>query len=318
MVLDVRRLRLLREVALRGTIAAAADALAFTPSAVSQQLTTLEREVGADLLERSGRSVRLTDAGRLLVEHAEVVLGDLERAEAALEASLVSVCGTVRMSAFASVTTAVIGPAIASLATSLPDLTVEVVEGDGETALRELQLGELDLVVAHEYSHASRPREAVLDRRELFREPLSVVVPPGRFPPGVPIALEALVDETWAMAPEASDCGAAVREACRTAGFEPQVRYAFAEFGVVLGLVAAGLAVSLLPDLAFASDPGPYDVHPVKGRSFERRIFVASRRGSRRRPALVAVIEALDAAAAVHRQGGRGGRSARSRRGADL
>src|ERR1700726_3706408 len=125
MVLDVRRLRLLREVALRGTIAAAAEALAFTPSAISQQLSTLEREVGAELLERTGRSVRLTDAGRLLVEHAGLVLDELERAEAALEASLMSLCGTVRVSAFPSVTTAVIGPAVAALAASHPDITVE-------------------------------------------------------------------------------------------------------------------------------------------------------------------------------------------------
>jgi DNA-binding transcriptional LysR family regulator len=302
MILDVRRLRVLREVALRGTLAAAAEALAFTPSAISQQLSTLEREVGAELLERTGRSVRLTDAGQLLVEHAALVLADLERAEAALEASLSAVSGTVRLSAFPSVTTAVIGPAVAALARTHPDVTVEVIEGDGDRALRSLGLGEIDLVVAHEYSHAVRPPDPSLDRRELFAEALSVVVPPGRLPAGVPVALESLAGETWAMAPEWSDCGAATREACRGAGFEPRVRYAFNEFGVVLGLVASGLAVSLLPDLAFASDPGPYDIHPVKGRSFERRVFVASRPGSRRRPVLMAVLDALDTAAEAHRR----------------
>src|ERR1700737_5098690 len=110
MVIDVRRLQVLRQVALRGTIAAAAEALSFTPSAVSQQLTALERETGAELLERSGRSVRLTDAGRVLVKHADAVLLELDKAESALQASLNDVAGTLCVGAFASVTGSGPGP----------------------------------------------------------------------------------------------------------------------------------------------------------------------------------------------------------------
>src|ERR1700724_919434 len=116
MSLDVRRLRLLREVSLRGTIAAAPDALSYTASAVSQQLSALEREAGVELLERNGRRVRLTEAGRVLVEHTESVLADLERAEVALEATRTTVAGTVRVAAFPSVSGAVLAPAFATLA----------------------------------------------------------------------------------------------------------------------------------------------------------------------------------------------------------
>src|SRR3984893_8597073 len=116
MTLDVRRMRLLREVALRGTIAATAEAMSYTASAVSQQLSALEKETGTELLERNGRRVRLTEAGRTLVAHTEAVLSELERAEAALEAVGTTVSGVVRVAAFPSVAAAVVAPALASLA----------------------------------------------------------------------------------------------------------------------------------------------------------------------------------------------------------
>src|ERR1700694_4194186 len=143
MALDVRRLRLLREVALRGTIAAAAEALSFTASAVSQQLTTLEREAGAELLERNGRGVRLTDAGSMLVSHAESILAELERAESDLEELRTTVAGRIRVAAFPSVTAAVLAPAFAALAERHPGLTVTHSEFEPEHALREVKLGEL-------------------------------------------------------------------------------------------------------------------------------------------------------------------------------
>src|ERR1700738_1600487 len=142
---DVRRMRLLREVALRGTIAATAEAMSYTPSAVSQQLSALEKEAGTELLERNGRRVRLTEAGRTLVAHTESVLTELERAEAALEAVGTTIAGTVRVAGFASVTEAVLAPAFATLASLYPALTVTLCELDPSDALCELRLGELDL-----------------------------------------------------------------------------------------------------------------------------------------------------------------------------
>jgi molybdate transport repressor ModE-like protein len=297
MAIDVRRLRLLREVAHRGTIAAAADALAFTPSAVSQQLSTLEREVGAALLERTGRGVRLTDDGWTLVRHGDAVFAELERAEAALEASRRSVSGRLRVAAFSSVTSAFLTPTVAVLAARHPELEVSIVESDPGMAIRDLRLGEFDFVVAHEYDHLLVAPDPEIDRRELFDEDMLIAAPCGRFGPGRPVALADLAGETWAAASVRTDCGRAVREACRASGFEPDIRYEFTEFLVVLRLVAAGLAVALLPELAFCELEHGYDVHPLSTGGFRRHIFTATRLGNRDRPAVVAFRGALEAAA---------------------
>ena len=296
MVLDVRRLRVLREVALRGTIAAAADALGYTPSAVSQQLSALEREAGVAVLERTGRGVRLTGEGETLVRHTDLIIAELERAEVALELGRSSVSGRVRVAAFSSVTSAILAPAVASLADDYPDLDVTIVESDPTEALRDLRLGELDLVVAHEYDHLLVPPDPEICRRELFAEDMLIAAPVGRFIAGTPLVLPALADEVWAAAPARSDCGTAVREACRAGGFEPNVRYEFTEFAVILHLVAAGLAIAMLPQLAFTEPITGYTVHPVEVGGFRRRIFTAARTGSKDRPAVVAVLAALERA----------------------
>ncbi len=298
MSIDVRRLQVLRQVALRGTIAAAAEALAFTPSAVSQQLAALERETGAELLERSGRSVRLTDAGRVLVEHAEAIGRELDHAESALQATLHQVVGTLCVGAFASVTTAVLGPAVANLSRQHPDLSVTIHDVDPGASLRDLRLGELDFVVSHEYDHMFRPAEPGLDRRLLFEEPMFAVTPPHRFPGAAPVDLADLAAEHFAAAPIASDCGKAVREACRAVGFEADVRYNFAEFPVQLQLVRAGLAIAILPALALASDTGGCAIHPLAAGGFSRRIFTACRQGSSTRPSIVALRSSVSAQAA--------------------
>ena len=296
MPIDVRRLRLLREVAHRGTIAAAADALAYTPSAVSQQLSTLEREVGSALLERTGRGVRLTEEGWMLVRHGDNVFAELERAEAALELSRKAVGGRLRVAAFSSVTTAVLAPTVARLALRHPELQVIIAESDLPDALRDLRLGELDVVVGHEYDHLRAAPEPELHRRELFAEEMFVAAPVGRLAPGRPVALRELAGEPWAMSGLRTDCGRAVLEACRAAGFEPNVRFEFTEFGVTLRLVAAGLAVALLPELAFSELEDGYEIHAVVDGGFRRRIFTATRIGNRDRPAVVAFLDALDEA----------------------
>jgi DNA-binding transcriptional LysR family regulator len=298
MVFDVRRLRLLREVALRGTIAAAADALSFTPSAVSQQLSTLEREVGVALLERTGRGVRLTDEGWVLAGHAEAVFAELEKAEAALEATRTSVAGRLRVAAFASVASAVLAPTVARLAVLHPGLDVAITESDPGVGLRDLRLAEIDVVVAHEYDHLLVAPDPELDRRELFTEDMFVAAPVGRFPPGRPVAIAELRDEVWAAAGVRTDCGMAFLEACRGSGFEPDIRYQFTEFAVVLHLVAAGLAVALLPQLAFTEYNHGYAVHPVSAGGFKRRVFTATRVGNRDRPAVVAFLDVLAEATA--------------------
>src|SRR5215471_7263772 len=157
MELDVRRLRVLREVALRGTVTAAAESLGFTPSAVSQQLSALERESGVTLLERAGRRVRLTDAGRVLVRRTEPVLAALEEAQAALEESRDAIAGELRIAASGSIARALVIPVAARAAASRPSLRITVIESETGDAMRELLLGHLDLVIAHEYATGRRP-----------------------------------------------------------------------------------------------------------------------------------------------------------------
>jgi DNA-binding transcriptional LysR family regulator len=303
MTLDVRRMRLLREVALRGTIAATAEALSYTASAVSQQLSALEKEAGTELLERNGRRVRLTEAGRTLVAHTESVLTELERAEAALEAVGTTIAGYVRVAAFPSVTGAVLAPALARLAKQYPALTVTLSDLEPSASLRELKLGELDLAVAHEYDHLLEPADPTLERTELFVEDMFMAVPAGLMPAGRPLRLADLRDQPWIIAPETTACGLAAREACRASGFEPDVRYSSDEFGVVLSLVAAGLGVSFLPALAFpANPPEPcgWQMHRMAGTVVHRKAFAAHRAGTRLRPALIAVLAAMKEAANNH------------------
>jgi DNA-binding transcriptional LysR family regulator len=155
-MLDLRRLRLLRELKERGTIAAVADALQFTPSAVSQQLAMLEREAGVALLERAGRGVRLTDAALVLVDHAEALLERAAVAEADLAAAAGTVTGRARIAGFQTVMLRLAMPAMEALARDAPRLRCELVEAEPEDALPALELGDLDLVLGDEWEHQPR------------------------------------------------------------------------------------------------------------------------------------------------------------------
>jgi DNA-binding transcriptional LysR family regulator len=294
MDLDVRRLRLLREVALRGTIAAAAASLGYTPSAVSQQLSALERESGSVLLERHGRRVRLTDAGRLLVERTGAVLVALEEAGNALEASRRSVGGDLRLAASGSLARALVVPVMAEVARDWPELRVTLLEYEPGDTLQELRLGEIDLVVAHEYDHAPLRPQPDLVRVELFAEDMLVAAPRGRFVG--PVALADLRHEIWAADPSGNSCGRAMRAACRTVGFEPEVRYNSSEFAVLLSAVAHAGAVALLPELAFTQAPPEIDVLDVIDVPTRRLVFGARRRGNPARPSVGLLLDRLTAA----------------------
>src|SRR5918997_663319 len=170
-MLDVRRLRLLRELHARGTIAAVADALQYTPSAVSQQLAVLEREAGVELLEPAGRSVRLTDAALVLVEHAGVLL---ERAELAAAGT---VAGRARIASFQSTALKLAVPAMQTLGREAPALRCELVESEPEESLPALALGDVDLVLADEWQHQPLARLVGVTREDLHRDPVRLVLP---------------------------------------------------------------------------------------------------------------------------------------------
>jgi DNA-binding transcriptional LysR family regulator len=287
-MLDLRRLRLLRELNERGTIAAVADALQFTPSAVSQQLAMLERETGVRLLERAGRGVRLTDAALVLVEHAEALIERSALAEADLAAAAGTVMGRGRIAGFQSVLVQIALPAIAALARDAPRLRCEVVEAEPEQALPALALGDLDLVLGDEWPHQPWRLPPGLERHELLRDPVRVVLPAGH--PAT--ALADLAGEPWVTALPGLAWEEMTRRTCRElGGFEPDIRHRANDATIALALVAAGQAVTLLPELPLAGHEHAVDVLPLAGVS--RAIFAVTRAADAARPSTQALLAAV-------------------------
>jgi DNA-binding transcriptional LysR family regulator len=292
-MLDVRRLRVLRELAARGTIAATAEALGYTAPAVSQQLAALEREAGVALLERNGRTRRLTPAGEELVQRTEGILRELEAAEAALEATTTQVAGVLRCAAFASAHRVLLPRAIATLAQRHPDLRVTTRDMEPEDSLPALKLGELDLAIAQEYAFSPNPADPALERTDLLDDPLSVALPEDH-----PLATQESVDmrdledEPWIAGRDGSFCHLVVIHATRAAGYEPRLAHITNDFDVSYALVKAGAGVGLVPELAGPPPPGVV-VRPVHGAPPSRRIYAAVRAGSSARPAVAAMLAAL-------------------------
>src|SRR5215218_6811752 len=215
-MLDLRRLRLLRELHERGTVAAVADALQFTPSAVSQQLAVLEREAGVSLLEKAGRGVRLTDAALVLVGHAEALLERAARAEADLAAASGTVAGRARIAGFESVLLRIALPALDALAERAPRLRCELVEAEPEHALAA---GDLDLVIGDEWQHQPWRLPAGVERTDLLADPVRVVLPAGH--PGAAadaVPLGDLARAPWATGHPAMGWEEMTQRTCRALG----------------------------------------------------------------------------------------------------
>src|SRR4051794_706418 len=253
-MLELRRVRLLRELAARGTIAAVADALQFTPSAVSQQLAILEREAGLRLLERVGRGVRLTDAALVLVEHADALLERAALAEADLAAASGTVAGRGRMAGFQSVLLKLILPAMEALERDAPRLRCELIEAEPEDALPMLALGDMDLVLCDEWQHQPRRLPEGVERHDLLDDRVNIVLP-ARHPAArrhkhaVPIA--ELAGESWTSGHLEMGWEEMTYRTCRElGGFDPDTRHRANDATISTALVARGLAVALLPDLA--------------------------------------------------------------------
>lgn len=291
-MLDVRRLRLLREVAARRTIAAAAAALQFTPSAVSQQLSALEREAGVALLERDGRGLRLTDAARRLVAHTEVILADLERAEADLAGAGGEVRGLLRVAAFPTAARAILPTALAQLSAEHPGLRVTLREAEPHESLPQLRLGELDLALVHTYDLLPRRRDEGLAEHELAVDEVLVALPPG-WPVDQAVRLSDLADQRWIGGGPGTSCHAIVLRACALAGYTPEIAYTSNDFQVVLALVEAGLGVALVPRLALHGARTSVVLRPVAEMPLARHILATVRAGSAGHPALAALLTAL-------------------------
>jgi DNA-binding transcriptional LysR family regulator len=298
-VLDVRRLRALRELADRGTIAAAADVLDLTPSAVSQQLAALEREVGRPLLEPAGRSVRLTPAARLLLEHADGLFAQLERLDAALAAQgSAGAAGEVRVAAFPTAIAGIVAPAVAPLARRAPRVRLAVREAEPPDALAGLARGDVDVVVAMEAPGAPQEGDPRMHRRDLAPDLLDAALPAGHPLSARPaLRLAELRHDPWVAPLEGWSCDAVVLAACAAAGFTPRIDHRTTDWVAVLALVGAGLGVGLVPRLAQAVPPRGVAVRPLAGPAPCRHLFAACRRGAEEAPAVAAVLDALVAAA---------------------
>lgn len=299
-MLDLRRLKLLRELDARGTVHGAARALDYTPSAISQQLAVLERETGTALLERVGRGVRLTDAGRVLVHHAGLLLDGVEAAEAEVAALAAGrPAGVVRVASFQSAFLRIVAPAIAALAATEPAVRVEATELEVEHAVPALRLQQLDAVVGDEYDGQPNPIHADLAREPLLHEQVRIVLPashPLARRRRVPFAR--LADAEWAATQPGTGHRDMLIRACRgRGGFEPDLRYASDDFLILLELVRRAGACALLPDLVLAHGAPDVAVRTPAEGAIAREVFLITRRA--RTPAVEAVAGALrDAAAA--------------------
>lgn len=290
-MLDVRRMRLLRELALRGTIAAVAEALSFTPSAVSQQLSALEREAGVPLLERTGRRVRLTPAGQNLVRHAEAVLERLEQAASELAQARHGPAGPLRIGAFPTAARALLPTALARLAERHPRLEPMVSEVDPAGAVHALRAGVFDVALIHDHDSVPPERTPGLSAEPLCDESMYLVAsdpaPAGQEGRAV---LAHWRDAPWIAAAPGTTSRSMLERACQAAGFVPKVRHQVDEFATVLAFVAAGRGVAILPHLEVADAPPNVRVTPLPVR---RRTKAAFRSGARSHPAVAALLAAL-------------------------
>jgi DNA-binding transcriptional LysR family regulator len=290
-MLEVKRLRLLSELARRGTIAEVARVVGYTPSAISQSLMQLEREVGVTLLERDGRRVRLTPAARGLVARADRVLAELDAAEAELAAEHQAVRGSVVIGTFPSAAVGLVIPAIVDLLERHRELSCTVREHEPEDGLPLLRSGELDLLVSESYDAVHPAPAGGLDSHLLLTEPLLLVLP-REDPAREPVLLETLSDASWVAGLAGTQFDAVLEEACRSAGFAPHIVHRADDAKLLQTLVASGLGVALLPELAYSASENVRfaEVIPSPPR---RHVSALVRRGSARRPALAAALNAL-------------------------
>jgi DNA-binding transcriptional LysR family regulator len=294
-MLDVRRLRTLREVALHGTIRAAAEALSFSPSAVSQQLSALERELGYELLERRGRSVHLTAAGRVLADRAEAILAGLADAEAEARAAAGEDGPGVRVASFASAAATIVAEAVRG-----NGLRAHIVELDPRLGLARLRAGEVDVAILWEYDYVPLRVSGPVELVPLLDDPIHLVLP--RSHPAAAastVELADLAEAPWINSTEASSCHPFLTRACLAAGFEPRVAAETNDHRTLHHWVASGVGLAVIPLLSQLDLPTSLTARPIRTSPPKRRIFAAYRSPSAGDPRVQAVVERLQAAAAT-------------------
>lgn len=295
-MLDLRRLRLLRDLARLGTIAAVAKAHTYSPSAVSQQLAVLQREAGVTLLDRDGRGVALTPAAQALVQHAETALAALEAAEATLAAARGGLSGTLHIGAYPSAVRPLLLPALVALSRDQPALDLTVTELDPVAAPAALLDRRLDVALVHDYDIVPSTPDPALEHTLLLEESVYLAVPATGTPPepGTDV-LESTHTADWIVGSPGTLCHSLALHACQLAGFRPKVRHHVDDFAAMLALVAAGHGVGLLPQLAIGQPTAGARLTPL---GIRRRTHITYRQGAAGHPAVAATVAALRVAAA--------------------
>jgi DNA-binding transcriptional LysR family regulator len=296
-MLNVARLKVLKEVAYRGSLSSAAEALSYTQSAISQQIAALEAETGMALLERHPRGVSLTAAGQTLVGHAEGILARLDTAEAALSAIAGLRGGRLRMASFPTAGSTLMPVAIAKFREAYPDVELTLAEGEPEEIVPRLRAGELDLALLFEFA-GEEPLGEDLARSPLLQDPMYLALPrEHRLAQKAKLRLPELQGEAWVQTSSSSPCARHVVRCCHAAGFEPAVSFESDDYQTVQGLVAAGVGVALIPELALSVVREDIVIRALSPAPPVRQVIAATPEGARLVPAAPAMLGVLGQAA---------------------
>ncbi|MDA8372107.1 MAG: LysR family transcriptional regulator [Nocardiopsaceae bacterium] len=298
-MLDLRRLQILREFAEQGSIAATASVLGYTPSAVSQQLSALERETGTPLLDRTARSAELTDTGRVLAEYAEQILAMVEAAESALAAQTDLAIGRVTVTAFPTAAVA-FAPLLAQSLRRHEGMQLVLRQTMEGTGTRQVSAAEVDIALVDDWS-GRRPDDTAgkLRHIRLMRDPMVLAVPADHplACPDRPVELHRLLDAAWIMAPHGEPSRAATDRLLADVGGAPAAAWEFEGLGTILSLVARGIGIAAVPALALTAGTPGLTFRRLPGSVPVREVYAVVRASSIRRPAIDATLQALQAAA---------------------
>lgn len=295
-MLDVKRLRVLCEVAHHGSFSAAAEALSYTQSAISQQIATLEREAGTKLVERNARGVRLTDAGGALVAHTEVILARLNAAERELEAIAGLRGGTLRLVGFPSAAASVLPVAVARFRSRHPGVELKLEPREPDEALATLKAGDADVALTVEAPNDPIPADG-LTTRHVLDDRMFIALPLGHpLAAKARVRLEELAGESWIQGTVRATCPDTriMFRACAAAGFEPRVAFESDDYGAIQGFIAAGVGVALIPDLGLATVRDDIVIRPLVGPAPYRRVLAAALDSGSRGPAATAMLDILE------------------------
>jgi DNA-binding transcriptional LysR family regulator len=277
---DVRLLRVLREVALRGSFSGAATALSYTQPAVSQQIARLERQVGVKLVERPPKGVALTPAGEALVRHTERILAQLAEAQSELGEIAAHARGQIGVGSFASAAGTIVPSAVAAFRRLRPAVEVDLKLLDPADSIQAVRRGEIDVAVVEQGAPGQDPDLDELTVEHLMDDVLYALLPAAHpLATRRAIRLEDLKDEEWMLVSLRGTCAHTnvVLRACREAGFEPRVAYISSHYFAIQGLVASGMGVALVPGLALASTRDDVTVRPLTGRALSRPVAAVLR-----------------------------------------